>query len=189
MSLKLNAAEPAGLLIEGSSDLNSAKSHDALNRLLQRLGLQEATQIRQSAQNADFFFEAKLQQRYFDLWCPGFDTLQVRTLAHDLGLSGEQTLAREVVLTMLAAPVPMTFKSVAQLESHIRVRVNIARAAAKTSLAFNTEAAERPSEYWQGDSEKGFVIRQDVSLEDAIIAATQPEVTGRQYEFPCHRAA
>jgi hypothetical protein len=83
----------------------------------------------------------------------------------------------------------MTFKSVAQLESHIRVRVNIARAAAKTSLAFNTEAAERPSEYWQGDAEKGFVIRQGVSLENAIIAATQPEVTGRQYEFSCYRAA
>jgi hypothetical protein len=90
---------------------------------------------------------------------------------------------------MLAAPQLMTFESVAQLESHIRVRVNIARAAAKTSLAFNTEAAERPSEYWQGDSEKGFVIRQGVSLEEAIIAATQPEITGRQYEFSCYRAA
>jgi hypothetical protein len=180
MSSKENASIPAGILIEASSDLKPAQLHEELNRLLQRLGLQGATQIRQSAQNADYFFEARLQQRYFDLWCPGFDTLQVHSRAPDLALSGAHALELEIVLTMLAAPQIMTFKSVAQLESHIRVRVNIARAAAKTSLAFNTEAAERPSKYWQGDSEKGFVIRQGVGLEEAIIAATQPEVTGRQ---------
>jgi hypothetical protein len=138
MSPKVNASIPAGILIEGSGDLNPAQSYDELNRLLKRLGLQEATQIRQSAQNADYCFEARLHQRYFDLWCPGFDTLQVITPASDLALSGAHALELEIVLTMLAAPQVMTFKSVAQLESHIRVRVNIARAAAKTSLAFNT---------------------------------------------------
>ena len=189
MAPKTNASIPVGILIEGSSDLTPARSLSELNRLLNRLSLQELTQISPSAQNAGYFLEVRLQQRYFDLWCPGFDTLQLRTLAPDLALSGDQALEHEVVLTMLAAPQSMTFKSVAQLESHIRIRVNIARAAAKTSLAFNTEAAERPSEYWQGDSEKGFVIRQGVSLEEAIIAATQPEVTGRQYEFSCYRAA
>jgi hypothetical protein len=189
MPEKVNASTPAGILIEGGHDFSPASTADECHRLLQRFDLQDLALISPSAHKADVGLEARLQDRYFDRWCPGFDTLQVRTLAHDLGLSGEQTLAREVVLTMLAAPVPMTFKSVAQLESHIRVRVNIARAAAKTSLAFNTEAAERPSEYWQGDSETGFVIRQGVSLENAIIAATQPEVTGRQYEFSCYRAA
>ena len=189
MSPDVNMSIPVGLLIQGSSDLNPAQSLYELDRLLKRLGLQEVTQIRPSAQNAGYFIEVRLQQRYFDLWCPGFDTLQVRTLAHDLDLSVDQALEHEVVLTMLAAPQVMTFKSVAQLESHIRVRVNIAMAAAKTSLAFNTEAAERPSEYWQGDSENGFVIRQGVGLEEAIIAATQPEITGRQYEFSCYRAA
>ncbi|WP_414014877.1 hypothetical protein [Limnohabitans sp.] len=32
-------------------------------------------------------------------------------------------------------------------------------------------------------------MRQGVRLEEAIIAATQPAVTGRQYEFSCYRAA
>ena len=189
MPEKVNASIPAGILIEGGRELSRAATMDEFNRLFQRLDLQNVAQVSPSADQADGGIEARLQQLYFDRWCPGFDTLQVRTLAHDLGLSGEQTLAREVVLAMLAAPQIMTFKSVAQLESHIRIRVNIARAAAKTSLAFNTEAAERPSEYWQGDSETGFVIRQGVRLEHAIIAATQPEVTGRQYEFSCYRAA
>lgn len=189
MPEKVNASIPAGILIEGGQDLYPASTIDEFNRLFQRLDLQDVIQISRSTDKADGCIKARLQQPYFDLWCPGFDTLQVRTLAHDLGLSGEQTLAREAVLAMLAAPQIMRFKSVAQLESHIRIRVNIARAAAKTSLAFNTEAAERPSEYWQGDSETGFVIRQGVSLEDAIIAATQPEITGRQYEFSCYRAA
>jgi hypothetical protein len=189
MSPRVNASIPVGILIEGGGDFYPASTIDDFNRLLKRLGLQELTQIRPSAQKAGYFIEGRLQQRNFDLWCPGFDTLQVRRLAPVLNLSADQALEQEVVLTMLAAPQAMTFKSVAQLESHIRVRVNIARAAAKTSLAFNTEAAERPSEYWQGDSEKGFVIRPGVSLEEAIIAATQPEVTGRQYEFSCYRAA
>jgi hypothetical protein len=189
MPQMVNASIPAGILIEGGREFHPARALDELNHLFNRLGLQDVVQISPSAQQTAAGLMACLKQRYFDSWCPGFDTLQVRTLAHDLGLSGEQTLAREVLLTMLAAPQIMGFESVAQLESHIRVRIHIARAAAQTSLAFNTEAAERPPEYWQGDAETGFVIRQDVSLEEAIIAATQPEVTGRQYEFSCYRAA
>lgn len=189
MPEKIQVSSPAGIRIEGGHDCTPAPEFDEFHRLLERLDLQAFTWISPSARRADHCLEARLQQRYFDRWCPIFDTLQLRTLAHELDLSGEQSLVREVVLAMLAAPETMTFKSVAQLESHIRVRVHIARAAAKTSLAFNTEAAERPSEYWQGDSEKGFVIRQGVGLEEAIIAATQPEVTGRQYEFSCYRAA
>ncbi|MCE2781166.1 hypothetical protein [Limnohabitans sp.] len=155
MAPKINASIPVGILIEGSSDLNPAQSFYELDRLLHWLGLQEVTQMRSSAQNADHFIEVRLQQRYFDLWCPGFDTLQVRTLALDVDLSVDQTLENEVVLTMLAAPQVMTFKSVAQLESHIRVRVNIARASAKTSLAFNTEAAERPSDTGKETPKRG----------------------------------
>lgn len=189
MPKQFNASIPAGILIEGRCDGNPASRFDEFHLLLKRLDLQAFTWVLPSEYKTDDCLEARLQQGYFDLWCPGFDTLQMRSLAHEMGLSDKQNLEREVVLAMLAAPETMTFRSVAQLESHIRIRVHIARAAAKTSLAFNTEAAERPSEYWQGDSEKGFVIRQGVGLEEAIIAATQPEVTGRQYEFSCYRAA
>lgn len=189
MPPKVNASIPAGILIECNSDLNRAQLLCEITRLLKRLGLQDVTQMTPSVLNAVECYEVRLQQRYFDVWCPGFDTLQVKTLAAELNFSGASALEQEVVLTMLAAPQIMAFKSLAQFESHTRIRVNIARAAAKTSLAFNTEAAERPSEFWQGNSETGFVIRHGVRLEEAIIAATQPEVTGRQYEFSCYRAA
>ena len=189
MPQKVKATMPAGLRIEGSSGITPAQSLEALDRFLAHLGLLAFTQVQAGEPPQDGAWEARLQQRYVDRWCPDFDTLQVRTRAPELGLSGDQTLEREVVLTLLAAPQTMTFTSVSQLESHVRVRVNIARAAAKTSLAFNTEAAERPAAYWQGNSELGFVIRPGVRLEEAIMAATQPEVTGRQYEFSCYRAA
>ena len=189
MSQLVNASVPAGIRIEGSRDPSPAPSMDEFHRLITRLGLKDVTQIMPAAHQTHNSLEARLGQRYVDMWCPGFDTRQLNTLAHAPDLSGDLALAREALLAMLAAPQPMIFQNVAQLESHIRVRLHIAKAAAKTSLAFNTEAAERPAQYWQGDSENGFVIRQGVSLEEAIIAATQPEVTGRQYEFSCYRAA
>lgn len=184
-----NKPVPVGILIEVNADQDHAQSFFELNCLLLRSGVHNVAKVELQQQVAGQRLVVCLRQWYFDLWCPGFDTLQVRTLARGLCLSGEETLEQETLLAMLAAPLPMVFKSVAQLESHIRVRVGIARAAAKTSLAFNTEAAERPQEYWASHPEHGFVLRDGVSLEDAIVAATQPEVTGRQYEFSCYRAS
>lgn len=148
---------------------------DEFHRLIRRLGLQDVTQITPAAHQTRNSLEARLAQRYFDMWCPGFDTLQLNTLAHAPELSGDLALAREALLAMLAAPQPMIFQGVAQLESQIRVRVHIAKAAAKTSLAFNTEAAERPEQFWQGDSENGFVIRHGVSLEEASSRRLSPK--------------
>ncbi len=85
MSEKVHASIPAGILIEGDRDLYPASTIDEFNRLFQRLNLQDLTQISPSAQRADGCIAARLQQRYFDRWCPEFDTLQVRTLAHDQG--------------------------------------------------------------------------------------------------------
>lgn len=189
MQQETNPIKPSGIRIEFKNNSNHSKSFFDFNELLERMNLNGVAYINSYKTNAFHGIEARLRLWYFDLWCPDFDTLQIRTLARGLGMVGMQTLEQEILLTMLAAPQVMTFASVSQLESHIRVRVNIAEAAFKTSLAFNTEAAERPQEFWRQDPVHGFVIRNDVSLIDALIAATQPEVTGKKYEFSCYRAA
>jgi hypothetical protein len=85
MSEKVHASIPAGILIEGGRDLCLASTIDEFNRLFQRLNLQDLTQVSPSAQRADGCIAARRQQQSFDRWCPDFDTLQVRTFAHDRG--------------------------------------------------------------------------------------------------------
>ena len=121
-------------------------------------------------------------------WAPGFDTLQ---LAQRLGLESaddERALQRETVVAMLAAPIQMAFSSLDELQSAVNVRVHIAQAARRTALAFCTEAAERPPDYWHYDDEHGFLLKPSQCLIAALQAATQPDVTGRRYDFSCYRA-
>jgi hypothetical protein len=61
-------------------------------------------------------------------------------------------------------------------------------AARKTALAFNTEAAERPAADWHYKESPGFILNPGRPLIPALIAATQPEATGKLYDFSCYRA-
>ena len=73
--------------------------------------------------------------------------------------------------------------------SYIRVRRNLALDARKTALAFKTDAAERPQAFWQdGGDDAGFILQPGRCLVDALIAATQPDATGKLYDFSCYRA-
>lgn len=131
----------------------------------------------------------RLQRNVFDAWCPGFNTLSLRQRAPHHGVPEPKALLQEILIGLLAAPQAMCFSSVPALQSHIRVRLNIAQASAKTSLAFHTEAAERPLDYWVEHPDNGFVLREGASLIQAIIATTQPEATGKLYDFSCYRAS
>jgi hypothetical protein len=64
----------------------------------------------------------------------------------------------------------------------------MAMAARKTALAFKTEAAERPEADWHYEEESGFILKPGRPLIQALIAATQPEATGKLYDFSCYRA-
>jgi hypothetical protein len=122
-------------------------------------------------------------------WAPGWDTL---SLATTLGLDVHHRpddLTREVLLCMLMGPVAFEFPSVRELVSAVRIRCNVVRAARKTSLAFHTSQAERPEDCWVYNDDYGFTIKPEASLIDALIKATQPEVSGAQYAFSCYRAS
>jgi hypothetical protein len=64
----------------------------------------------------------------------------------------------------------------------------MALAARLTALAFKTEAAERPEADWRYEEDPGFILKPGRPLIQALIAATQPEATGKLYDFSCYRA-
>jgi len=134
---------------------------------------------------------ARLDPAVFARLCPGFDTLALsQHLADWPGLETGDPLLREVWLALLCAPQRIEFDSLSDLESHIRARCHIARAAEKTALAFKTTfAAERPEAFWYYEEGVGFLLQPQADLIDALMAATQPERTGRLYDFSCYRAS
>lgn len=121
-------------------------------------------------------------------WAPGHDTMQ---LAETLGLATQASAAdlqREILLTLLMSPAGLDFPSLDELVSAIRIRSYIVQAARRTTLAFDTQAAERPEDCWIYNEDKGFTLRPGVPLIDALIKTTQPEISGRLYSFSCYRA-
>lgn len=119
----------------------------------------------------------------------GLDTLH---LSDQLSLQSQANTAdlqREIGITLLMGPVPYEYPSVAELLSAMAIRRNMVLAARKTCLTFHTSAAERPTDYWLWDEDRGFVIRPDVSLIDALVKATQPDASGTKYAFSCYRAS
>ncbi|MEK9804338.1 MAG: hypothetical protein VW475_13130 [Curvibacter sp.] len=121
-------------------------------------------------------------------WAPGHDTLQLSTT---LGLDTRgrsADLEREILITLLMNPTGLDFPSLDELVSAIRIRRNIVHAARRTTLAFDTQAAERPEDCWHYHADRGFTLLPGVALIDALIKTTQPEVSGRLYSFSCYRA-
>ena len=122
-------------------------------------------------------------------WMPQHDTLYLhQRLGHEALCSDVHALDREILIALLGSPLRFSFASLDALASHVRVRRHMTLAARKTALAFKTEAAERPEAYWQYDEERGFTLKPGRCLIDALIAATQPEATGKLYDFSCYRA-
>ena len=122
-------------------------------------------------------------------WMPQHNTLSLhQQLAQEALSSDAMALEREIVVALLGSPLRFSFASLEALTSHVRVRRHMTLAARKTALAFKTEAAERPEDHWQYDEERGFTLKPGRCLIDALIAATQPEATGKLYDFSCYRA-
>jgi hypothetical protein len=97
-------------------------------------------------------------------------------------------LEREIWVALLGSPHRFAFHDLEALKSHVRVRRNMALAARLTALAFKTEAAERPEADWRYEEDPGFILKPGRPLINALIAATQPEATGKLYDFSCYRA-
>ncbi|MYN11699.1 hypothetical protein GSY71_00820 [Pusillimonas sp. TS35] len=121
-------------------------------------------------------------------WAPQHDTTQLcKTLSLDTHIRPDH-LDLEILLAMLVSPVAFPYPSIDELRSAVRIRHNIVENARRTALAFDTEAAERPEEFWQYSEETGFVLIPGKPLVEALVAATQPAHSGKLYSFSCYRA-
>ncbi len=115
---------------------------------------------------------------------PDFDTLALKARL------GKQrwTQELEIVLAMLASPLHQVFPSFDELCALVDVRKNICQAGAATTLAFATESAERPTQFWTYTEETGFTLKPGAQLIEALVMATQPAVSGELFSFSCYRA-
>lgn len=177
-----------GIEIEETTAQDPSHVKRGLQTLLQQAGLAAHARIDAVAAHASHRLRATLRPESFASWTPQHDTLALcQTL--QLDPSRDADLEREILVAMLAAPVPFCFPSLDELTSAVRIRRYIVQAARKTALAFDTtHAAERPEEYWRYDEDHGFLLQPGQSLIRALEKATQPEVSGKLYSFSCYRA-
>jgi hypothetical protein len=181
------APEGIGIGLPPGTNIDLVK--DQVTHLVRRLGSPAWCKTDLVDTPSGRVFRIRLRTALFAKLADGFDTLALRRrLAGSSSLQDAELLMREVWVAMLSAPVRIDFDHVQELQAHLRIRCNIARAAEKTALAFKTTAAERPADFWHDEPEVGFLLKPDVGLIDALIAATQPERTGRLYDFSCYRA-
>jgi hypothetical protein len=169
----------------------AAEVNEAARAFLDRLcelGVDQHVELAMGTFSNSPMVEIRLKKCSAEELTPDCDTTQI---CRKLNLDTERDrcdLEREILLAMLNAPIPFEFPSFAELVSSVRMRKNIVAAARKTALAFATSEAERPSEYWIYDEDRGFVVRPGKPLEDALQKATQPDQCGTVYSFSCYRA-
>jgi len=173
-----------------SQDSNLQKMESMANMFLEKFGIKEFADTSHQMYSSKLKVTIKLKSEFANLWCPYFGTLNIRKLIpNKSNLSPNELDELEILIAILVSPFAFTFQSIESLESHIRVRKYLVQHARKTAVAFNTEAGERPFEYWKYEEEAGYTLQSNADLITALLAATQPETTGSLYDFSCYRAS
>jgi len=189
MNTSGTTAGPAGgILLRQAGARSLAQTRQDMLTRLGALDLAHCVQASEETGAAGGCVRFSIAEEQASAWAPGGDTL---SLARRLQLDTEQRpadLTREIVLTLLMAPVPVEFPDLDELVSAVAIRSNIVRAARKTTLSFHTSQAERPEDCWTYKEDCGFVILPGVCLATALAKATQPDVSGTLYSFSCYRA-
>jgi hypothetical protein len=185
--------------LEGGIELTHTPADQAdrlaaqLSADLREWGLQSAIQtLNVPLEDGTVALVASLRPEFQQTHMPGFNSLNLRTSLGPANTAdhsnGAWALEREIWVALLGSPHRFSFRDLEALKSHVRVRRNMALAARLTALAFKTEAAERPEADWHYEEEPGFILKPGRPLINALIAATQPEATGKLYDFSCYRA-
>jgi hypothetical protein len=185
--------------LEGGIELTRTPADQAdrlgaqLSADLREWGLQSAVQtLSVPLEDNTVALLACLRPEFQQAHMPGHDSLNLCTTlgpADQADHANESwALEREIWVALLGSPHRFAFPDLEALKSHVRVRRNMALAARLTALAFKTEAAERPEADWHYEEDPGFILKPGRPLINALIAATQPEATGKLYDFSCYRA-
>lgn len=160
---------------------------------LQAWGIASAIQTQSAPQeNGTVALLARLHCEFRQTHMPEHDSLNLCRALRPNGqvdfVDASWALEQEIWVALLGSPHRFEFPNLSALKSHVRVRRNMALAARLTALAFKTEAAERPEADWHYEEAPGFILKPGRPLINALIAATQPEATGKLYDFSCYRA-
>lgn len=129
-----------------------------------------------------------LREEFANEWAPSSDTTQLCRVRDLDTQRNSSDLEREILLAMLLGPVAFQFPSHDELAAAVRIRKNIVAAARKTTLAFDTNQAERPADCWIYSEDRGFTLLPCKPLIAALQKATQPGESGKLYSFSCYRA-
>ena len=175
-----NGAALCGVRVHG----DSFRTREMVVAILQQHALHEVVEVVDDQLASRFVLQPVIAAH----WLPNHDTLSLTGL---LSLDTHRTpgdLEKEILIALLASPVPMEFPSVEELIAHVHMRRNIVVFGRKTELNFDTSAAERPDDCWSYDEERGFTVRPGCSLIHSLKKATQPELSGHRYSFSCYRA-
>ena len=189
--MNLSELAPQHLLRQGGFLLNADNpdlAEAGVRSWLTEQGLDEGVLTQQIRSPSGSHILCQLEPCYRIQYLPLHDTLHLSQRWQKYR-SQSLKLEQEIVLALLAAPSVLKLGDLASLQSHVRVRAHMARAAQRTALAFKTQATERPEVFWHYDEEHGFLLRPGCDLIDGLIAATQPEATGKLYDFSCYRAS
>lgn len=178
----------AGIHIHGATahDLESAQYRFLAQ--IENLGLDQLVKTTDEMDAGGLSIGFQLRDELANEWAPDGDTLYLCQKLRLDSQSNSKDLEREILLAMLLSPIPVQFPSYDELASAVRIRKNIVEAARKTRLAFHTDEAERPADYWNYVKGRGFTLQPGKSLITALQKATQPGVSDQFYSFSCYRA-
>ncbi|MDP4612971.1 MAG: hypothetical protein NWS97_04245 [Limnohabitans sp.] len=178
---------PADLVDRAGAQLSAELEQWGLESAVQTLGV--------PLKDGTVALMANLRPEFKQTHMPGHNSLNLIRSLKDIDPTDHAkhtdeiwALEREIWVALLGSPHRFAFHDLKALQSHVRVRRNMALAARLTALAFKTEAAERPEADWHYEEEPGFILKPGRPLINALIAATQPEATGKLYDFSCYRA-
>lgn len=175
-----------GLYIHPSTGHTTSGLCDRMQQVLASVGLdpRSCVAVAQGDQRAHFHLAPELSNSLM----PEFNTLGLAATQHWQGAQSDVDLSREILWTLLASPLPLSFPSFEEFDSACRIRHRLVRAAQNTSMDFKTDEVDRPPEHWQYDPDTGFTLKPGKCLIEALTLATQPALSGRQYAFSCYRA-
>lgn len=164
-----------GVVFQGANKAALQQGHWQLMEHLQQLGLASLVdvQLLPGDSSAPPALQVTLQPTLIEHWAPGHDTRALsRTLALDT--RHDDDLAREIIVALLASPVPFALPNHAEWAAAVRVRQRIVQAARDTRLHPNTTGPHHPPEHWLRQPGQPPVLRPERPLTAALQALLQP---------------
>ena len=151
-------------------------------------GLENAINLREANQDSSPVIAFSLKEEHQSQWAPDWDTTRLFETLSLKGFKVKDDLNKEILVSMLLAPIPFQFPSYEEFHSAIQIRHHTVIAGYLAALNFDTNATERPEDYWHYDEDAGFLLNHGQPIIDALIKATQPESMANAYSFSCYRA-